>query len=999
MLHKHLLISVVCLFVFIINGFCLAVDSEPIGWATLGGGTTGGEGGEVVTVTTKADFVSAVSGDTARIVQVVGTIHGDSNIPNVGSNKTILGIGYDAKIVGFSVKVTDLDNVIVRNITFTGAMPQDGIICRRATHVWIDHCTFYNAADGQLDFSDQCDYSTVSWCKFYYTGKVNEHQLACLVGSTDDNADDVGKLNITWHHNWWGQNCDQRMPRVRYGQEHIFNNYYTCTGNYYCIGGSWGFKGLVEKNYFDHVNNPMMDAGRTDSGDSGTFTTEIKSVGNIFNECTGSRTTYGNAFVPGYLYTPDEAADIPSIVEEGAGPTILVGDSSLWPVKATIPTPITGEFNASTDTTLKWMAGYEAVSHDVYFGTSPMSLVSYGNQSGTSFTPPPLLSDTQYYWRVDEVADDDSVTTGDVWTFKTGAVLSSNLLHYWPFDVDFLDVAKVLSNPNNPFGAAWMDSEEQILGGGCLDLTLGKDGLIPGWSESSTNTIFPSAAPMTVSLWFKPTALPASDSTACVLGTKPGSETSAKYFRVEFLPNGGCGLRIDDDSPEFGNMATMNAWNHVLVSIDSSGQLRAWLNADDTGSITLTTAASNNYNGQYAGIGFYGDTPNGLHRGDYNGYVDDVAIWSVSSGLEFAELLYNDGAGKSVTGPAFVGEQISLDTVEMSDCSSQSLGDYAYDLNGNSLTFSKDSGPVWLGVASDGTLLGIPDNDDVGQNDFSFRVTDDNGACDTAAVTINVENVYSGTQGMEDLVGLVNEWLDDSCGLCGGSDLNDDDGVTVDDFAILSKRWKADETLMMSLQLDETTGTVASDESLYGRDGTLLNGPVWLSGYIDGALEFDGVDDYVKVTGYKGISGGASRTCTAWIKTSVADKEVITWGTKSAGQKWIVKLNTTTGELYVNIGGGYICGSTVLTDDAWHHIAVVVDDDSSADISEVLLYVDGVAEVISDSSEKLIDTGFDQKVAIGVYPSGAGYYFDGLMDDVRVYDRALSESEIQGIAQ
>jgi len=100
MLSKHYLISIICLFVILQGSPCLALDTEPIGWTTLAGGTTGGHGGEVVTVTNKDEFISAVEGDTPRIVQVVGTIHGDFNIPNVGSNKTIVGIGYDARMVG-----------------------------------------------------------------------------------------------------------------------------------------------------------------------------------------------------------------------------------------------------------------------------------------------------------------------------------------------------------------------------------------------------------------------------------------------------------------------------------------------------------------------------------------------------------------------------------------------------------------------------------------------------------------------------------------------------------------------------------------------------------------------------------------------------------------------------------------------------------------------------------------------------------------------------------
>ena len=995
MSSKDRLIKVVCFFIILLYRPCLAVDIEPIGWATLAGGITGGAGGEVITVTTKAGFITAVSDDIPRVVQVVGTIHGDYNIPNVGSNKTIVGIGYDARIVGFSVKVTDLDNVIVRNLTFSGAMPQDGLICRRATHVWVDHCTFFDAADGLLDFSDQCDYATVSWCKFYYTGKINPHRLTCLVGSTDDNPPDVGKLNITWHHNWWGNYADQRMPRGRYGQNHVFNNYYSCTGNSYCIGGSWGFQALVENNYFDHVDDPMRDAGRVDSGISGTFTTEIKSVGNIFDTYTGSTSTYGNAFVPAYSYTLNTAASIPSIVQAGSGTTILVGDPALWPTKATVPSPAHGECNAVVGSTLTWRAGSTAISHNVYFGTSPTELVSYGSQPGTSFTPPALTADTEYYWRIDGVAADESVITGHLWKFKTVPELPTDLYHYWPFDVDFLDVAKVFtSNPNNPFGAAWFDSNVKLLGGGCLDLTLQKDGLIAGWSDSGTNNIFPDTAPMTISLWFKPTTLPPDD-TDCILGSKTGDQTSAKTFRIELLPSGACRLTVDGATPEFGNLPTINGWNHVLVSIDASGQLRAWLNANMAGSITLATSASNNYNGQYTGIGFYGDNPNGMHRGDYTGYIDDLAIWDISSDLTFAELLYSDGIGRTAIGdPEFITDPIrNLDGIELTPYTGQSLTSYADGIG----TFSKESGPEWLLVSPNGTLSGSPKDANVGQNIFTVRFENTSGDSDTATMTIDVANVYSGVLGMPDLVGLAAQWLMANCTdipVCDGADLSGDTNVDILDMDILTNNWLADESLLLYLKFDELSGNIAADGSIYERAGQLVNGPTWDTGYSGGALNFDGTDDYIEIPGYKGVSGKSSRTCTAWIKTAVAPGEILTWGNTDLGRKWIIRVNET-GTLRAEVQGGYLYGTTPLTDDTWHHIGVVLDSDGTPDISEVLLYVDGQPETIVSVLDEPIDTAADQDVAIGVFTEVGVRFFNGLIDDVRIYDVALSEQEIQ----
>ena len=1005
MLGNHHLTGVGYLFAVLLSLRSLSFGTELIGWATAAGGTTGGQGGQVVTVTNKAEFISAVEGNTPRIIQVVGTIHGDYNIPNVGANKTIVGIGYDARIAGFSVKVTDVDNVIIRNITFQGGMPQDGLICRRATHLWIDHCTFLDAADGLLDITDQCDYVTVSWCRFYYTSKIDPHRFACLVGSTDDNPTDAGKLNVTFHHNWWGRYVDQRMPRGRYGSDHVFNNYYSCTGNSYCIGGSWGFKVLLESNYFDHVNNPMRDAGIVNVGSGGTYTVEIKSVGNIFDGCTGSMQTYGQAFVPPYPYTLDAAENIPSIVKEGAGTTILVGATTLWPTKATVPAPASGDNNASADAILCWRAGSTAVSHHIYVGASPDGLASCGIQAATSFTPPALKPDTRYYWRIDEITADGSVIGGDLWTFKTSPELPASLLHYWLFDVDFLDVAKVFaSNPNNPFGAAWLDTDVKLLGVGCLDLTYPKDGLIAGWSESATNTIFPPAAPMTISLWFKPTVLPSSDNTACILGSKPGTVSGAKMFRIELLPSGVCRLTVDNATPEFGNLPVVNGWNHVLITIGTSGYLRAWLNANEAGSISLLTNASNNYNGQYAGIGFYGDTPNGLHRGDYTGFIDDVAVYNVPYDLTFAEILYNSGNGRAAIGnPVFTADPIgNQDAVELVPYVGQSLAAYTGGIG----VFSKESGPAWLAVLPNGMLSGIPSDADVGQNTFRVRFGNSSGAYDTAAMTINVRNMYSGIKGMEDLAGLASEWLLAGCEdipACGGADLDGDRNVSLPDLQILTDNWLADEDLVLYLPFDEMSGDNSADGSLYARTAGLVNGPTWVTGVSGGALAFDGIDDYVEIAGYKGVSCGHMRTVCAWIQTSQISEMILSYGGLNPGTRWLFFI--TNSKLQLGVGGGNIFSNRSVNDGQWHHVAAVLQEPASgpASVQNLRLYIDGQLDAGTYTNPTVeINTGTDCSVRIGVMqkPDGAlESFFGGQIDEVRIYDRALSESEIQSLLQ
>jgi len=180
----------------------------------------------------------------------------------------------------------------------------------------------------------------------------------------------------------------------------------------------------------------------------------------------------------------------------------------------------------------------------------------------------------------------------------------------------------------------------------------------------------------------------------------------------------------------------------------------------------------------------------------------------------------------------------------------------------------------------------------------------------------------------------------------------------------------------------------------------LINFPTndsqWTTGQIDGALDFDGVNDYVQIAGYKGVTGTQSRTVTAWIKTST-NGSIISWGSSGGdGQKWLARLDQTNGALRIAVQGGSIVGVTDISDNQWHHLAAVLDDDGSPDVSEIKLYVDGIEEGYSSILPQAIDTATANDVAIGAIDSSG--YFDGLIDDVRIYDRALSPTEIQLLA-
>lgn len=285
-----------------------ANNGGPIGWASLNGGTTGGAGGTTVVVSTGSEFEDALNSSDPMTIVLSGTVSANFTLQGK-SNKTIKGLNADSGWNGF-VQFRNCHNFIIKNCNI-GNSGSDGITIQdSSTNFWVDHCTFGDAGDGQIDIVHGSDYVTVSWCKFIYTNPENDHRLSSLIGSSSENgAENSGRLNVTFHHNWWSDLSHGRMPRVRFGKVHVFNNYYSIPNHDgYCIVAAWESQLLIENNYFHMVHDPytVTDVGAGNPG-------RIKAVGNIFDQTTGS-TSPGNdtVFTPPYPYNleaPSTARD------------------------------------------------------------------------------------------------------------------------------------------------------------------------------------------------------------------------------------------------------------------------------------------------------------------------------------------------------------------------------------------------------------------------------------------------------------------------------------------------------------------------------------------------------------------------------------------------------------------------------------------------------------------------------------------------------------------
>ena len=199
-------------------------------------------------------------------------------------NITIEGIGEDATISGFGMLIRNCKNVEIRNLGIMNFM-DDGIsVDTDNSHLWIHNCDFFYGStggdsdqakgDGSLDTKESQNI-TYSYNHFWDSGKVH------LVGNGDDSV-----TRITFHHNWY-DHADSRMPRVRCGTVHVYNNFYDGVSKY-GIGSTMDSDIFSENNYFLNASYPMLISKQgsdiaTDS--KGTFSGEnggmIKSFGDV----------------------------------------------------------------------------------------------------------------------------------------------------------------------------------------------------------------------------------------------------------------------------------------------------------------------------------------------------------------------------------------------------------------------------------------------------------------------------------------------------------------------------------------------------------------------------------------------------------------------------------------------------------------------------------------------------------------------------------------------
>ena len=296
-------------------------------------------------------------------IRFIGNVTDPANMPNgdiyvdaVTCGLTVEGVGSDATFNGFGLVIKNSSLVEARNLGFMNCDSSEGDdvgLQQADDHCWVHNCDmFYGDAgsdadqvkgDGALD-TKKSTYITHSYNHFWDNGKCN------LQGA---NTSDTSNY-ITYHHNWY-DHSDSRHPRVRVATVHVYNNYYDGNAKY-GIGSTSDSDIFAENNYFRNCKYPMLISMQgNDVTAGGIFSSEdggiIKAYGNYItggtftsyqdnstefdayvassrNETVPSSVkakqggaTYNNFDTSSsmYSYTPDAAADVPSVVTAKAG--------------------------------------------------------------------------------------------------------------------------------------------------------------------------------------------------------------------------------------------------------------------------------------------------------------------------------------------------------------------------------------------------------------------------------------------------------------------------------------------------------------------------------------------------------------------------------------------------------------------------------------------------------------------------------------------------------
>ena len=430
----------------------------PVGYATVNGGITGGQGGQIVYATTGTEINQAMceraSEETPLIIYVSGTINHDNTDKVSGacdtagdeiqfkrvSNISLIGTAEGALFDEIGIHLREASNIIIRNVHVRNVKKSgsptsnggDAIGMEKDVHnVWIDHNELEASGgekagyDSLIDIKNNSKYVTVSYNYLHNSGRGG------LINSSDSN---VESTYVTFHHNIY-DTIDSRMPLLRAGTAHSFNNYYFKVSKS-GINSRLGASIKAENNYFEQVQNAIGTFYTDDMGYwevSGNIYDDVEWVDNSTNHPAGSddQLPVSNTTVTlPYDYELDDASCLKTILAATVGPHTNLAESDgscsvdggQTPAPDPQPEPELPPVSVSASVdgnavTLSWNEAEGATGYQVYLDSDsdPKGRVRQAvlDPQTTSYTLSDLASGQTYWFWIKYSAANGATVSSD----------------------------------------------------------------------------------------------------------------------------------------------------------------------------------------------------------------------------------------------------------------------------------------------------------------------------------------------------------------------------------------------------------------------------------------------------------------------------------------------------------------------------------------------------------------------------------------------------------